>query len=175
MKELILRASPKQLAIVGALPFLIAVATVFTQPMTLLGTALFAGGIYLGVALVLTWCWVVGHALNLRISEERRPPIATFRMATFFVAFYCALFLATAGGGAAMIAQNDYVFAALHLGAIAAMVRVLHFIGVNLSLAEDETCETDPSLWSTILALFSLGGILPVQERVNRIFHNAQS
>jgi hypothetical protein len=170
MKDAILHAKPRSLAIAGAVPFAIALCALSTRPTTGGPSALLAA-VYAGAAMVLLWAWVVGHALNACVDAPRRPSRGAFRVAVVFCAAYSAVFLgAVAGEGAELVVRYPVAAGALHLVALIAMLKVLHFIGANLTLAEDENAATAGSAWTTTLALFSIGGILPVQKRVNRLF-----
>jgi len=171
MKDAMLHTKPRNLAVVGAIPFVIAIGALSTgqtsQPSVLFATAVFAG-----VALVLCWSWVIGHALNALVDPSRRPARGAFRAAVLFSAAYCAVFLnLVVGGGGSVPLQSPIAAFSLHVAAMVAMLKVTHFIGSNLALAENEnSAVAEGSPWTTTLALFSIGGILPVQRRVNSLF-----
>lgn len=170
MKDAILHAKPRNLAIVGAIPFAIAIGALSIR-QTSEPSALFATAVFAGVALVLFWSWVIGHALNDLVDISRRPARGAFRVAVLFSAAYCAVFLNIVVGGARPALQSPIAAFSLHVAAMIAMLKVLHFIGSNLALAETEgNAVTVGSAWTTTLALFSIGGILPVQRRVNSLF-----
>ncbi len=168
MTHTILHASPRSVAIAGLLPFSIALVS---QLLARGHSILFPVAIYLGLAMVLAWCWIVGHALNARLSPARRPPVALFRFSVVFCAAYFAYFLvATFGDGILPLARFPVLFLALHGAAMGAVLSVLHFVGSNLSLVEEDLSHPADSTWSTTLTLFSIAGILAIQGRVNRIF-----
>lgn len=164
MKALILQARPAAVALAGLVPFSIALVSHWFIPGNRM---LFAAAVYLGLAMVLGWCWVVGNSLNARLSLNRRPPSALFRFSVCFCAAYFAYFLF---GSGFLLARSPVLFLALHVTAMAAMLKVLHFVGLNLSLVEDDLSRPADSSWSTTFALFSIAGTLPVQRRINRIF-----
>ena len=141
-------------------------------PLSATGRSLvFPAALYAGVAMVLAWSWMVGGALNERIAAERRPPSAVFRGAVLFCAVYVAVFLAaTFGWGAMWIGRFPVVFLALHLLALLALLKVIRFIGANLSLAEAAAGIAGAPPGRTALALSSVAGIVAVQRRLNRLF-----
>lgn len=170
MKDAIVHAKPRNLAIVGAIPFAIAIGAISTR-QTSEPSALFATAVFAGVALVLFWSWVVGHALNALVDVSRRPARGAFRVAVLFSAAYCAVFLNIMVAGAGPVPRSPIAAFSVHVAAMLAMLKVLHFIGLNLALAEtEENADAAGSAWTTTLALFSIGGILPVQRRVNGLF-----
>ncbi len=170
MRELLTQAKPIHLAFIGVVPFLVGMAVMVAQPPGALAKLLFAGAIYFGVFMVLIWSWIIGHALNERIEPTLRPDTSMFRIASIFVAAYTALFLFNTAiqSRSFFLAQTPLLFFAFHLIAALAMVRILHFISTNLALAEGT--EIAPASWATTLSLFSVGGILPIQKRINQIF-----
>ncbi len=172
MRRIVVQATPQTVAIVVALPIVLAMASVtFTQDHP----ALFLAAVYFGVAILLAWCWIVGDALNARISLSRRPPVGRFRLSILFCTGYATHFLlSTIGGGAPQLSESPALFFVLHLMAMGAMVHILYFVGKNLSLAEVDAGADGPvdTSWSTALSLSSIAGIMPVQRRVNRVFEN---
>ena len=174
MKELVLQAKPRNLAIAGALPFLIAFATFASQPLGRGGHVVFALSLYLGMTMALLWAWVVGHALNARIARPQRPARGAFRLAGSFCAAYVAFFLTGwLAGDLPFLLGSPALFFGLHFVAMLATVKVVHFIGSNLALAEKAEGFDSDDAWPTTLILFSIGGILPVQKRVNRLFERS--
>ncbi len=174
MKELVLQAKPRSLAIAGAFPFLVAFATFASQPLSRGGHVVFALALYLGVTMALLWAWVVGHALNARMAIPQRPARGGFRLAVSFCAAYVAFFLSGwLRGDLPFVLGSPALFFSLHLVAMLATVKVVHFIGTNLALAEKAEGYDSDSAWPTTLILFSIGGILPVQKRVNRLFESS--
>ncbi len=171
MKRIVVQAKPHMVAIVGALPITLAIASL---PFTNDHPALFPAAVYLGVALLLGWYWIVGDALNARISRSRRPPIGRFRLSVLFCSAYITYFLmSTLGGGAPLLTRSPALFFVLHLMAMGAMLHVLYFVGKNLSLAEADIAGAVDTSWSTALGLSSIAGIIPVQRRVNTIFEDS--
>jgi hypothetical protein len=171
MTELIIHARPRSVAIAAALPFLVGAVALVATPSAAGRSLVFPVALYAGVAMVLAWSWVVGGALNERIAAGRRPPIAAFRLAVVFCAVYVALFLtATFASGAMWIGRVPVVLLALHLLALLAMLKIVRFIGVNLSLAEAAAGMAPAPPGRTALALSSVAGIVAVQKRINRLF-----
>jgi hypothetical protein len=163
---MILHANPIPVALVGSIPFLIAgVAFVARLPLPTLAHVVDAATFF-GIALILTWCWVVGSALNQRIGEQHRPSDVAFRVAITYSAVYAVVrvtrFVPPFG--------NPALALGLHLLAWAATVQVLHFVAANLSLAERDISGRASPVWRTTFALFSIAGIPAIQRRVNDIF-----
>ena len=173
MTKAILRIAPGKLALAAVAPFVVALAGILWAPTTAAGRAAFATALAMGIAIVLIWCWVVGTALHQRLARDRRSTATSFNIATLYVACYTAVFIASVGGGpVAFLLAHPALFAALHLLAMVAVLKILFFIGNNLQLAEGNPTCAKGSSWYDVLTLLSVGDIVAIQSRVNRIFCN---
>ncbi len=173
MAKAILRISRGKLALSAVTPIVVALAALFWAPSTTAGRAAFAAAMAMGIATVLIWCWVVGTALHRRLARDRRSSATSFHIATLYLACYSAMFLAAAGAGPVpFLLARPALFAGLHLLAMIAMLKILFFIGNNLERVEGNTTGTEYSSWYDVLMLFSVGGIVAIQGRVNRIFRD---
>ncbi len=170
MQEAIVRAKPNHLAAIGAIPFVAGAAAVILQALTGRGLMIFYPALWLGIAMILLWIWSVSHAVNERIPVEVRPQLTVFRIAMLFVAAYTTIFTIVASSGDPVFLRWPSAFLALHVTAGIAMLKALHFVGENVSQAERAVGKAETSAWTTALTLFSIGGIVPVQRRINEIF-----
>jgi len=164
MRQRILCASPA--AIAGASSVAFGVATV-----SLVGgwhPAIARIALLVAVAANLGWLWIVALALNETVSPPRRPDSARFRVAVVFVAAYAAV-LILAPNAPNRIAGSIWALGVLHLLAMGAALFALLFLAENLRLAETQRGGEAPPMAIPAL-LSSLGGMLAIQRRVNRVF-----
>lgn len=173
MKDTILQAKPSTLALAGGLPFLVAIASFAIDPLSSGGQTLFAAGLFAGIALILAWAWVVGHALTARLAPKRRRNLNLFRAAVLFVAGYAAAVSFAAGGhgpSTLLLPGSPLTAFALHLVTMAAMVHVLYFVAGSLASVEESTALPGGSAWETVLLMTSIAGFPVIQRRINRVF-----
>ncbi len=161
MRQRILCASPSAIAGASAIAVFVVLASLLAGS----GLEIARVAILVAVEANLAWLWVVTLALNETIPPSQRPASVRFRLVVILTAAYTATFILAPN----LLPDSIWAFATLHLAAMGAFLLALRFLAENLRLAEAQRRQ-EPLPTATPVLLSSLGGMLAVQRRVNRVF-----